>query len=88
MDGTVRSACELLNQFRNKKLVVAYGVAEKTVEGDSITGTIMELNITPKFLWTEWSMVGLTWSWRYRDLTGESFFKMLCILGFFAPKLT
>jgi hypothetical protein len=36
-DITVRSACELLDVFRNKNLVVAYGVAEKTVEGDSIT---------------------------------------------------
>jgi hypothetical protein len=31
-DITVTSACELLNQCRNKKLVVAYGMAEKTVE--------------------------------------------------------
>jgi hypothetical protein len=31
-------------------------------------------------------MVGLTWSWRYQGLMGKSFFKMLCILGFFWPK--
>jgi hypothetical protein len=37
-DITMRSACELVDTCRNKKLVVAYGVAEKTVEGDSITG--------------------------------------------------
>jgi hypothetical protein len=37
-DITVRSACELLDVCRNKKLVVAHGVAEKTAEGDSITG--------------------------------------------------
>jgi hypothetical protein len=30
--------CELFNICRNKKLVVVHGVAEKTVEGDSITG--------------------------------------------------
>jgi hypothetical protein len=36
-DITMRSACELLDVCRNKKLVVAHGVVEKTVEGDSIT---------------------------------------------------
>jgi hypothetical protein len=36
-DITVRSVCELLNVCRNKKLMVAHGIAEKTVEGDSIT---------------------------------------------------
>jgi hypothetical protein len=37
-DITVKLVCELLNVCRNKKLVVAHGVAEKTVEGDSLTG--------------------------------------------------
>jgi hypothetical protein len=37
-DITVRSACDLLDVCRNKKLVVAHGVAEQTVEGDNITG--------------------------------------------------
>jgi hypothetical protein len=37
-DITVRSACELLDVWRNKKLVVVHGVVEKTNEGDSITG--------------------------------------------------
>jgi hypothetical protein len=37
-DITMRSACELLDVCRNKRLVVVHGVAEKTVEGDSITG--------------------------------------------------
>jgi phosphatidylserine/phosphatidylglycerophosphate/cardiolipin synthase-like enzyme len=37
-DITVMSACELLDVCRNKKLVVAHGVAKKIVEGDSITG--------------------------------------------------
>jgi hypothetical protein len=37
-DITVRSACELLDVWRNKKLVVAHGVDEKTDEGGSITG--------------------------------------------------
>jgi hypothetical protein len=36
-DITMRSACELLDVCRNKKLVVSHGVIEKTVEGDSIT---------------------------------------------------
>jgi hypothetical protein len=37
-DITVRSGSELLDVCRNMKLVVAHGVAEKTVEGDRITG--------------------------------------------------
>jgi hypothetical protein len=37
-DIIMRSACELLGVCKNKKLVVAHGVAEKTVEGDNITG--------------------------------------------------
>jgi hypothetical protein len=37
-DITMRSACELLDVCRNKKLVVAHGVNEKTVEGDRIMG--------------------------------------------------
>jgi hypothetical protein len=34
---TITSACDLLDVCRNKKLMVAHGVAEKTIEGDSIT---------------------------------------------------
>ena len=37
-DITVRSACELLAQVRNKMILVAYGVAEIPAPGDSITG--------------------------------------------------
>jgi hypothetical protein len=34
----MRLACELLDQCRNKRIVVAYGVADKMVPGDSIMG--------------------------------------------------
>jgi hypothetical protein len=37
-DITVRSVCELLDVCRNKKFVVAHGVAKRTIEGDNITG--------------------------------------------------
>jgi hypothetical protein len=36
-DITVRLVFEFLDQCRNKRLVVAYGVVEKTVQGNSIT---------------------------------------------------
>jgi hypothetical protein len=37
-DIIVRLACDLLDVCRNKKLAVAHGITEKTVEGDSLTG--------------------------------------------------
>jgi hypothetical protein len=46
---TVRSSCELLDVCRNKKLVAAHGVAEKTVEGDSLTGHHCGIEYYAKF---------------------------------------
>jgi hypothetical protein len=45
----VRSACELLDQCRDKRLVVAYVMANKMVQGDSITSHHLKMNITLEF---------------------------------------
>jgi hypothetical protein len=48
-DITVRSACELLSQLRNKMIVMAYGVAEKPAPGETFMGHDLSAGLYPKF---------------------------------------
>jgi hypothetical protein len=68
--------------------VVDHGVAEKTVEGDSLTGHHHGVEYYAKVF-----VDGVVDGWADLELEvpglmGKRPFKMLCILGFFGPKLT
>jgi hypothetical protein len=85
-DITLRSACELLDVYKNKKLV-AHGVAEKIVEGDSITGHHRGIEYYTR-VFVDRVLYG--WADLELEVPGPNGEEVLQdgILGFFGPKLT